>query len=97
MANDYQHKESKGALHRNQFKEQEKHPDYRGGFCWKGEQLEVSAWLNEDKNGKKYLGLEIKEPYSKSDSEIKEPYSKGDSPEPQAQQELATDEEDIPF
>lgn len=86
MANDYQHKESKGALHRNQFKEQEKHPDYRGGFCWKGQQLEISAWLNEDKNGQKYLGLEIKEPYSK-----------GDSPKPQAQQELATEEEDIPF
>lgn len=63
---DYAHKEAKGALHKNKYKESDSHPDYRGGACWKGEQVEVSGWINTDKNGDKYLGLEIQEPYKKS-------------------------------
>lgn len=65
MSNDYQHKEKKGALHKNKYKEIDSHPDYRGGICWKGEQIEVSGWINTDKNGQKYMGLEAQEPYKK--------------------------------
>jgi uncharacterized protein (DUF736 family) len=29
-----------------------RHPDYKG-------QLDVAAWINEDKNGKKYISVKI--------------------------------------
>lgn len=79
----YEHKESKGAIHKNKYKEQDGHPDYRGGICWEGEQLEVSGWINTDKNGNKYLGLEVQRPYNKG--KVNTP------PQPPA------DDEDMPF
>ena len=82
---DYQHKEGKGAIHRNKYKEQDSHPDYRGGICWKGEQVEVSGWINTDKNGDKYLGLEAQEPYNKK-GRVSTP------PQPPAEED-----EDMPF
>lgn len=62
MANKYQYKERKGNLHKNRFKEKDDQPDYKGGICWQGEQIPLSGWIREDKNGNKYLGLEADEP-----------------------------------
>jgi uncharacterized protein (DUF736 family) len=53
---------NKGNLHRNQYKEQENQPDYRGSLNVCGEVAELSGWINTNRNGGKYLGLEIKPP-----------------------------------
>lgn len=48
-----------GALFKNDKKETEKHPDYRGSCEIDGTQYWVSSWLNESKNGRKYLSLKF--------------------------------------
>ena len=53
---------NKGSLHRNQYKEQDNQPDYRGSLNVCGEVAELSGWINTNRNGGKYLGLEIKPP-----------------------------------
>ena len=56
-------KENTGALFKNDFKKTEKQPDYKGSCFIKGEKIEISAWVNEQKNGKSYMGLQFSEPY----------------------------------
>lgn len=53
---------NKGNLHRNQYKEKDNHPDYRGSLNVCGEVAELGGWINTNKNGGKYLGLEITPP-----------------------------------
>ena len=53
---------NKGNLHRNNYKEQDNQPDYRGSLNVCGEVAELSGWINTNRNGGKYLGLEIKPP-----------------------------------
>lgn len=49
-----------GALFKNDKKETEKHPDYKGSCEIDGTEYWVSSWLNESKNGRKYLSLKFK-------------------------------------
>lgn len=50
-----------GNLYRNKYKKEDRHPDYRGKSLIGGVQYEVSAWINEGRNGKEaYLGLRYK-------------------------------------
>lgn len=53
---------NKGNLHRNQYKEKDNQPDYRGSLNVCGEVAELGGWINTNKNGGKYLGLEITPP-----------------------------------
>lgn len=48
-----------GALFKNDKKETEKHPDYKGSCEINGTEYWVSSWLNESKNGRKYLSLKF--------------------------------------
>lgn len=48
-----------GALFKNDKKETEKHPDYKGSCEIEGTEYWVSSWLNESKNGRKYLSLKF--------------------------------------
>ena len=48
----FEHKENRGSLFRNNKKENENQPDYRGDALINGKQVWLSAWLNEGKNGK---------------------------------------------
>jgi uncharacterized protein (DUF736 family) len=48
-----------GALFKNDKKETEKHPDYKGSCEIDGTEYWVSSWLNESKNGRKYLSLKF--------------------------------------
>ena len=51
--------DNSGALFRNDRKEKETQPDYTGEARIEGVEYRLSAWLNESKNGKKYMGLKL--------------------------------------
>jgi uncharacterized protein (DUF736 family) len=50
---------NRGALFRNDKKESERHPDYRGSINVNGEEFWISAWLKESKSGTKYMSLSV--------------------------------------
>lgn len=67
---DYQTNPGNGAIFKNERKEKETQPDYRGDFVTpSGEALEISLWVKTSKSGKKYFSVSVKEPYKKSESE----------------------------
>jgi len=58
----YEHKEGRGTIWPNDYKEEEKHPDYKGKAMWKGELIEISLWEGETQGGVKKFGVSIQEP-----------------------------------
>jgi len=62
MENQYRPPVNKGNLHRNQYKDSDNHPDYKGTLNISGEVVKQSGWINTNKNGGKYLGIEIEPP-----------------------------------
>jgi uncharacterized protein (DUF736 family) len=46
-----------GALFKNDKKESERHPDYRGSCEINGTEFWISAWLKESKSGTKFMSL----------------------------------------
>ena len=57
----YEKKPESGALFRNDRKEKETHPDYKGDCLIDGKLYWISAWLNESKSsGTKYMSLAFK-------------------------------------
>lgn len=85
----YQHKPDSGSLFRNDKKESDKHPDYKGDALIDGKEFWVSAWINEGKNGK-YMSLKYAEKQAAHDQGIA-----------QAKTAIADDpaviDDDIPF
>jgi hypothetical protein len=64
----YEHKENKGSLFKNDKKEKENQPDYTGQANVDGTLYNVSAWINESKEGKKkYFGMSFSIPKLKDD------------------------------
>jgi len=50
--------ELKGVLFRNEKRESEKHPNYKGSITIQGIEYWLSAWINEKKDGSgKYMSL----------------------------------------
>ena len=47
-----------GVLFKNDKKDTEKHPDYKGNIMVDGQEYWLSAWVKEGKNGK-FLGLAV--------------------------------------
>lgn len=54
-------KDGQGNLFRNDRKEEDKHPDYKGQAMIDGTLYDIAAWLKEGKKGK-FLSLSIKAP-----------------------------------
>jgi uncharacterized protein (DUF736 family) len=50
---------NRGALFKNDKKETERHPDYKGNINVAGVDYWLSAWLKESKAGKKYMSLSV--------------------------------------
>ena len=63
----YEHKENKGSIFKNEKKEKETHPDYTGQINVGGTLYNISAWVNESKDGKKYFGLQVSIPKPKEE------------------------------
>lgn len=53
---------NRGALWKNDKKETEKQPDYKGKLNVNGKDMYISAWLKKADDGSKYMSLSISEP-----------------------------------
>ena len=61
----YEMKDNSGSIFKNDKKENEIHPDYRGKMMVDGKEKSVSLWVRESKSGVKYFSMSIQEPYKK--------------------------------
>lgn len=52
---------NRGAIFKNEDKQQDNHPDYKGSLNVNGVELWVSGWLKtSEKTGKKFMSLSVK-------------------------------------
>ena len=71
----FEHKNNTGSLFKNNYKTKDNQPDYKGTAKIDGKEVDIGAWINTDKNGKKYFGFtfEIIEPKTQSEPEPETP------------------------
>lgn len=74
---------NRGSLFKNDKKESETHPDYKGQINVNGEEFWINAWLKTSKQGTKFMSLSV----SPKDRQVSEP-TRRNTPEPDS---------DIPF
>ena len=88
---EYQQKDNSGALFKNEKKETDSHPDYKGSAMIEGTEYWFSAWINESKTGTKYMKTSF--------SQKEQVHSNGVQQVKAAVQDmsLAQLEDDIPF
>ena len=48
-----------GAIFKNDKKETDSHPDYKGSLNVNGQEFWVSSWINQSKAGTKYMSLKV--------------------------------------
>jgi hypothetical protein len=56
----YEPKDMSGSLFKNDRKEADTHPDYKGSALIGGVDHWLDAWINTDRNGNKYMSLKLK-------------------------------------
>ena len=56
----YEQKPDSGSLFKNDRKERDTHADYRGSALVNGAEYFLDAWLNEARDGSKYMSLKFK-------------------------------------
>jgi len=64
----YKHKEGRGSLFKNSYKDKDTQPDYKGTMTdLAGNEFEVSAWNGTTQAGDFKMSLQISEPYVKKE------------------------------
>ena len=58
----------RGVLFKNDKKETDNHPDYKGKIEINHEEFWLSAWIKTDKNGNKYMSLSVQEKEAQKDN-----------------------------
>jgi hypothetical protein len=82
-------RDNSGVLFKNDKKENEKHPDYKGNIMVDGNEYWLSAWIKEGKTGK-FMGLAVS-PRDAQPPAGKVPYGQGGTTKE------GRESEDIPF
>jgi len=72
-----------GSIFKNDYKEKEAHPDYKGKINVDGKVKDIALWVNKPDGGKPYFGVKISEPYVKDENNV-------ETPPPE-------DDQDLPF
>ena len=57
----FTHKPNTGSLFKNERKEKENQPDYKGEIDINGTVLDLAAWVKESKSGKKFFSIKASE------------------------------------
>lgn len=78
-----------GAIFKNDYKQKETQPDYKGKALIDGKEKEIALWLRESKGGVKYFSIVFSEPYVKE-------VEQGGAAEDQRIKDEQTDN-DLPF
>jgi hypothetical protein len=73
---------NRGVLFKNDRKESDRHPEYKGSINVNGEEFWLSSWVKDGKNGK-FMSLSIT---PKNDQPVRQPVAAS-----------AADETDVPF
>ncbi len=66
-------RDNSGALFKNDYKEKDLHPDYKGKALINGIELEIGAWIKKDKNGKNFFSLSFNSKYEKAAVKMDKP------------------------
>lgn len=93
----FEHQADSGSLFKNDRKEKESQPDYRGDALIDGKLYWMSAWLNESPKGTKYMSVKFSEK-DKRDSAPASPAEK--TPQQQRREAAPVDDfgdESVPF
>lgn len=61
-----------GAIFKNDKKNADNHPDYRGKINVEGKTWEISLWVREGQQAGKYFSAAIKEPWVKPDEPVQQ-------------------------
>lgn len=77
---------NRGALFRNNRKEQDSHPDHTGSINIDGKEYYLNAWIKTSQNGNKFFSLSVK-PKDAKQSQLESP----------AQALPSERDDDIPF
>jgi hypothetical protein len=85
---EYEQKDNSGALFKNDKKETDSHPDYKGSAMVDGTDYWVSGWVNKSKAGTKYM---------KFSYTPKEQVHNNGMQQVKTEMSLAQLDEDIPF
>jgi uncharacterized protein (DUF736 family) len=72
MSNQAYDNTNRGAIFKNDRKEKDTHPDYRGKINVDGVEKEISLWVKQSKDGKSFFSASISEPYVK-DAQAEKP------------------------
>lgn len=56
---DYEQKDNSGVLFKNDKKESDRHPDYKGNIRVAGVDYWLSSWINTSKSGQKYMSVSV--------------------------------------
>ena len=82
-----------GFLGKNDYKEKENQPDYKGKVTVESIDYDIAGWIRE-KKGRKYISLSFNPPYRKDEEKSVSEHSANIPFPPENQTE---DNEDIPF
>jgi len=88
----------KGALFKNDKKETDSHPDYKGSINVEGKDYWLSSWINTSKKGVKYMSLSVQSKEESHQQGVQHAQKQMQQPaQQQPEQPQNFDDESIPF
>lgn len=89
----YEQRDNSGSLFKNDRKEKETHPDYKGSGMVNGVEVWVSAWRKTSSNGKPFLSMSFQEKEQQGQAPVRQAPAR-QAPAPQADPDF---DSDLPF